>query len=187
MNREANKGFRFFEFLVIVSIIAFLVMVGFSALRKANANARNAARTEEVGAYAKAAELYFTNARAYPSATEGHRCLGHASSGSCWGDIFGGDDALLVQFRGLMSGEPPVGKTAGLGKYVGYLYACTDASCQGYSIRYLLEGVGRHCGGDGRLVRDTAFGNFTYCQVIKCAIGTTPERSIGSTSPFACK
>lgn len=186
MNRETNKGFRFMEFIVILAIVAFLVVVGLSGLRKANASARNAARGEEVSAYAKAAELYFANARAYPKATNGPRCLGKSSSEECWVGIFTGDDALVAAFKGLMSGELPEGRKAGLGHYAGYLYACTDDACQGYSIRYLLEGVGRQCGGESRVVREAAFGDFTYCQLIKCAIGTAPERSHGEKSPYRC-
>lgn len=174
------------EFIVILAIVIFLVMAGFSALRKSNANARNTARIGEVSAYAKAAELHFANARAYPKATNAPRCLGRGEAETCWVGIFAGDDALLSDFKAALSGEPPKGREAGLGRYAGYLYACTDPSCQGYSIRYLLEGADRHCGGDSRLVRTPAFGDFTYCQVIRCAIGTEPARSLGETSPFIC-
>lgn len=188
MDRQRNKAFRFLEVIVGIAIIGFIGFASFFGIAKVSANARNADRLDEVAAYATAAEAHFHSKQRYPSpARSGTYCLGRSAAEACWGDVFIGDDSLTNRFAEAMETDPPSGMGQGLGKYAGYLYSCTDAACQGYSIRYLLEGTDQACGRGAYLVRGAAFGRYTQCQALTCPIGTAPKREAGPGTPYVCK
>lgn len=186
MYRKKQSGFTLLELLVVLAIIGLVSAVVVSSLTIARKRARNANRLQEVNTYTKAAELYFDNARQYPGSLTAYRCLGRSSSETCFGGL-AGNDTLLTHFSSVINGAPPKGDEGGLSVYTGYNYACTTSDCSGYSIRYVLEGTNESCA-SGSLAIDTNFASaYTYCQVMKCHLGTSPVRSAGITSAYVCQ
>ncbi len=181
-----TSGFTLLELLVVISIIGLISAVVVSSLTIARVRSRNANRLQEVNTYTKAAEIYFDAAGQYPGSLTSYRCLGRTSSQTCFGGI-AGDDTLLSQFRGVVSGEPPAGDEGGLDTYTGYNYACSDSSCNGYYIRYALEGTGESCASGSLVVNSDFASAYTYCQVVRCQLGASPVRSAGATSAYVCQ
>lgn len=185
--RHTQNGFTLIELLLVIAIIGIISSVGLAALGRARISANNTDRSEDVRAYANAAEIYYANARAYPGATTAYRCLGMASGQTCWGGAVSGDDTLRTHFDGAFTGTPPSGNLQGLSDNEGYLYGCTNASCQGYSMTFMLQRAGESCGAGAVTVDSDYASAYTYCQLIKCHIGTSPARSAGATSLFTCQ
>lgn len=186
--RRERRGFTLIELLLVISIIGIIASVGLAALTRARISANNTDRSQDVRAYANAAEIYYQNARAYPGATTAYRCLGKTSAQTCWGATISGDDTLRTHFNSAFAGGgTPTGNVQGLSGTDGYLYGCTNASCQGYSITFMLQRAGESCGA-GSLAVDANYSSaYTYCQLIKCHIGTSPQRSGGATSLYTCQ
>lgn len=184
--RQQN-GFTLIELLLVIAIIGIIASVGLAALTRARVSANNSDRSEDVRAYANAAEIYYQNARAYPGATTAYRCVGLASAQTCWGGAVTGDDTLRTHFDSAFSGAPPIGNPQGLSDTEGYLYGCTNASCQGYSMTFMLQRQGETCGAGALVVNADYASAYTYCQLIKCHIGTSPQRSGGATSLYTCQ
>lgn len=182
-----QSGFTLLEMLVVLAIIGLVVSVGLAAMGEARLRARNAQRIEHIQTYAKATELYFVNAGAFPQAaapTTNH-CLGMNSGETCWAGSMSGDDSLVTKFSGVVNGSLPEGDPGGLGRD-GYLYTCTNSSCDGYDLKFMLEGVNQSCG-PGLTINPSFQSASTYCQVIKCHLGTAPQRSGGATSAYTCQ
>jgi prepilin-type N-terminal cleavage/methylation domain-containing protein len=95
-----NKGFTLIELLIVIAIIGILMSLGFASFQRAQMNARDSRRIQDMDQMKIALEFYFENNHTYPTGVTGQikdaACNGGVAIG--WGDPFicGGENYMKV-------------------------------------------------------------------------------------------
>ncbi|MDO8592518.1 MAG: type II secretion system protein, partial [bacterium] len=89
-----RHGFTLIELLVVISIIGFLTTAAVVLLNSARSKARDAKRLADIKQISKAIQMYYDSNNSYPSSGGIGKCLGLASSQTCWTGTVSGSDSL---------------------------------------------------------------------------------------------
>lgn len=173
------------ELLIVITIIGILISVAIMSQSEARKNARNTNVINQMNEYAKALELYHTDAGSYPG-TNANRsaryCIGDNPVGSCLGGITtataNDNSAANVALRNYLTSLPRFQQPSGALSYSSPAYSgCTDtnpavlysavtSSCSvnDYSFWFVLEGTNEECG-RADVANSSLGGEYTLCRL----------------------